>query len=258
MKNPHGYLSLVLHAHLPFIRHPEVSDFLEEDWYFEGVVETYVPLLRRFEKLRSEGIPFQVTMSVTPPLASMMNDELLTERLFHYIEKRIHLLREETNNNHGSHVHKVAKHFLDEYLEVREFLFNKYHGKLLNSFRSLRESGHLEILTCTATHGFIPLMNSESAWRDQVQTAVRTHEHFFGVRPRGMWLAECGYEEGIDKILVEAGIEYTFVDSHGILLGDPQPVYGVYAPVVTECGLSVFQLPVQSRRVGRTGRLVCR
>ena len=46
-----GYLSLILHAHLPFVRHPEHEDFLEECWLFEAITETYIPLLRCFERL---------------------------------------------------------------------------------------------------------------------------------------------------------------------------------------------------------------
>jgi 1,4-alpha-glucan branching enzyme len=41
-----GYLSLVLHAHLPFVRHPEHEKFLEESWLFEAITETYLPLSR--------------------------------------------------------------------------------------------------------------------------------------------------------------------------------------------------------------------
>ena len=44
---PQGYLSLVLHAHLPFVRHPEYPDFLEEDWLYEAIIETYVPLIQQ-------------------------------------------------------------------------------------------------------------------------------------------------------------------------------------------------------------------
>ena len=88
---PTGYLALMLHAHLPFIRHPEYPDFLEEDWFFEAVTETYVPLLSRFDQLRSERIPFRVTMTVTPPLATMLNDGLLRSRLENYIDRRLHL-----------------------------------------------------------------------------------------------------------------------------------------------------------------------
>jgi 1,4-alpha-glucan branching enzyme len=245
---PLGSLALVLHAHLPFIRHPEVSDFLEEDWFFEAVVETYAPLLRRFEKLREENIPFRLTMSVTPPLASMLDDDLLRARLADYLNKRIELLEKESAGNAGGHVRHIADHYLSEFHQCRDFIFNRHHGHLLNSFRSLYDTGHLEIITCTATHGFLPLMSEKSAWRNQVLTAVRTHEHFFGRRPRGIWLAECGYDDGVDEVLAEAGIEYTFVDSHGILFGDPQPVNGVYAPIITDNGVNVFARDPESSK----------
>ena len=75
-----GYVALVLHAHLPFVRHPE-SDFeLEEEWLFEAITETYVPLLTMFEGLKRDGIDFKMTMSMTPPLVSMLRDPLLQER----------------------------------------------------------------------------------------------------------------------------------------------------------------------------------
>ena len=44
-----GYLALVLHAHLPFVRHPESDYVLEEEWLFEAIAETYIPLLQVFE-----------------------------------------------------------------------------------------------------------------------------------------------------------------------------------------------------------------
>ena len=75
-----GYLALVLHAHLPFVRHPEYPEFLEEDWLFEGITETYIPLWQVFEGLLRDGVPFRLTMSLTPTLCAMLDDELLRER----------------------------------------------------------------------------------------------------------------------------------------------------------------------------------
>jgi len=242
-----GYLALVLHAHLPFIRHPEYPDFLEEDWFFEGCAETYLPLLRRFTQLRSEGIPFRITMSITPPLAAMMDDGLLQSRLLHYIEQRIELLEKEIASNRGGPVEPVAGHFLAEHVANRDFL-KRYGGRLIGGFRDLYDSGHLEIITCTATHGFLPLMDRMSAIQAQVRTAVRAHEHHFGRKPRGIWLAECGYDARVDPILAEAGIEYFFLDTHGILFGDPQPVYGVYAPIVTAAHVSAFARDPESSK----------
>ncbi len=243
-----GYLALVLHAHLPFIRHPEFPDFLEEDWYYEAVVETYVPLLMRFEKLRDEGIPFQLTMSVTPPLATMMEDGVLQGRLRLYIDKRIELMQKEVKRANHGHVKYLAEYYLQNLSTIKDFLFNKHQGRLINSLRGLLDSGHLEIITCTATHGFLPLMTGLPAWRAQISAAVKSHERYFGRKPRGIWLAECGYAEDVELALKEHGVEYFFTDSHGILYGEPQPLYGVYAPVITEAGVNVFARDPESSK----------
>ena len=58
-----GYLMLVLHAHLPYIRHPEDPGIMEERWLFEAITESYVPLIRTFEKLVKDGVDFKITMS---------------------------------------------------------------------------------------------------------------------------------------------------------------------------------------------------
>ena len=55
-----GYLSLVLHAHLPYVRHPEYKEFLEEDWLYEAITETYIPLLEMFENLTRDNIPWNM------------------------------------------------------------------------------------------------------------------------------------------------------------------------------------------------------
>ena len=66
-----GFLSIVLHAHLPFIRHPEHEYFLEEAWLYEAITETYIPLIHMFEGLERDRVPWRLTMSLTPSLMSM-------------------------------------------------------------------------------------------------------------------------------------------------------------------------------------------
>jgi len=39
-----GYLNLVLHAHLPYIKHPQQTDHIEQRWFYEAVIESYLPL----------------------------------------------------------------------------------------------------------------------------------------------------------------------------------------------------------------------
>src|ERR1700676_3844579 len=94
-----GSLALVLHAHLPFVRHPEHEDFLEEDWLFEAITETYIPLLIVFQRLAHDGIASKLTISLTPTLCSMLRDPLLHARYLRYIDRAIGLAREEIERN---------------------------------------------------------------------------------------------------------------------------------------------------------------
>ena len=61
---PLGYMCLVLHAHLPYVRHPEYDRFLEERWLFEAITETYIPLVKFCDRMRDERMPFKLTLFV--------------------------------------------------------------------------------------------------------------------------------------------------------------------------------------------------
>ena len=71
-----GHLCLVLHAHMPFIRHPEHEDFLEEGWLHEAILETYIPLLWTLEGLVDEGVDYRITISLSPTLVAQLGDPL--------------------------------------------------------------------------------------------------------------------------------------------------------------------------------------
>ncbi|HEY8924543.1 MAG TPA: DUF1957 domain-containing protein, partial [Polyangia bacterium] len=77
---PVGYFSLVLHAHLPFVRHPEDPTVMEEDWLYEAITGTYLPLIQIFEGLVTDHVPFRCTVSLSAPLITMLTDDLLKQR----------------------------------------------------------------------------------------------------------------------------------------------------------------------------------
>ena len=213
-----GYLSLVLHAHLPYVRHPEHDDFLEEDWFFEAVTETYIPLLRTFQRLASEGVAFRVTMSLTPPLLSMFADGLLQERYARHMRRLIEFTSKEAERTQWQpEFNQLALMYHHRFTETLKYFEEQYQRNLVTPFRELQDGGQLEIVTCGATHGFLPLMNMDpGAVRGQIHTAVDHYQRMLGRRPRGIWLPECGYAPGIDEVLKDCGIEYFLVDSHGV------------------------------------------
>src|SRR5215831_1195404 len=104
-----GYIALVLHAHLPFVRHPEHEHFLEEEWFFEAITESYIPLLRMMQRLLEECVPFKLTMSITPTLCAMLQDQLLRERYVQHLDLLIDLVeREQKRTRKDPQLHQLA------------------------------------------------------------------------------------------------------------------------------------------------------
>ncbi|RJO64729.1 MAG: DUF1957 domain-containing protein [Candidatus Omnitrophota bacterium] len=245
-----GYLCIVLHSHLPYVRHPEHEDFLEEDWLYEAITETYIPLIGMFERLISERVDFRLTMSLTPTLVSMLADPLLQERYLKHINKLIELAHKEIERTAWqSHFQSLAIMYLNQFYKARE-TFERYHRNLALAFKDFQDAGRLEIVTCGATHGYFPLLDvCRESVRAQVKVAVSHYEGVFGRKPRGIWLPECGYHPGQDEILKECGIRYFFTDSHGVLHGTPRPKYGVFAPVYCKgTGVASFARDLESSK----------
>ncbi len=241
-KKSKGYLALVLHAHLPFVRHPEANYFLEENWLFEAVTETYIPLIRVFESLTRDDVDFRVTMSISPTLSAMFTDPLLQDRYVCHINKLIELSEKELDRTcHEPHYHGLALMYYNRFLQARDTFINRYQRNLIHAFKRFQESGCLEIIACAATHGFLPNLNiNRSSVKAQIEIGVEQYRNHFGIDPKGMWLPECGFYPGLDRLLKEAGIRYFFCDSHGIMNADPQPQFGVYAPVYCPSGVAAF------------------
>jgi len=245
-----GYLSFVLHAHLPFVRHPEHDDFLEERWFYEALTETYLPLLSMMQKMDGDGINFRFTMSLTPPLISMLTDPLLQERYSRHINKLIELAEKEIDRTRYEHeFNRTAHMYLGKFMECCHLFENYYGRNIVNGFKHFQDIGKLEVITCGATHGFLPLLRaSHEAVRAQIEVAVRHYSEHFGRPPRGIWLPECGYYPRVDEILDRFGIRFFFVDTHGILCADSIPKHGVYAPLYTPSGVAAFGRDFESSR----------
>src|SRR5574344_3155147 len=99
MNKEKGYVSFILHAHLPFVHHPESENYIEEQWLYEAISETYIPLLLNFKKLEDEHVDFRITMSLTPPLLNMLDNKLLQDRYIKYLKMHIELAKKELVRN---------------------------------------------------------------------------------------------------------------------------------------------------------------
>jgi 1,4-alpha-glucan branching enzyme len=249
---PQGYLLLILHAHLPYVRHPEYDRFLEERWFFEAVTETYIPLIKFFDRLRAEGTSFKLTLSVSPTLANMMEDPLLRQRVVRHLDLSIQLAEKECDRTRDwQEVNALSWMYKQLFEEARHTFVERCGTRLIEAFKEFAQAGNLELMTCASTHGFLPLLSPEpGAVRAQVFTAVQEHERIFGQKPAGMWVPECAFYPGLDHILAEAGIRYFIVDAHAIEHAEPRPLFGVAAPLYCPSGVAAFgRHPTTSRLV---------
>lgn len=241
-----GYLCLVLHAHLPYVRHLDREDYLEEKWLYEALVESYLPLLIGWERLVAEGVDYRVTLSISPTLLIMLSDPLVHERTRKYLASRLELaLKEGKRTAQHTEEYQLAKMYQERFREIASYC-NKYQYNLIPALDNLRKSGRLELITSTATHAFLPMVATEEAIRAQIQNGLDTFALVFGYKPEGIWLPECGYTPGVDRLLREAGIRYFFVDHHAIEHATPMPRRGIHAPLLTEYGVAAFARDPQS------------
>jgi 1,4-alpha-glucan branching enzyme len=247
---PKGYLALILHAHLPYVRHPEYPEFLEEDWLFEAIAETYVPLLQRLEQLVLDGVSFKIAFTLSPTLCAMLRDPLLQDRAERYYNRAVELCRREIERNRDHpELESLARFYHDRFSSGRSYYVERCGKNLIGRFAAFQELGVVEIITCAASHGFLPLMEQfPEAVRAQIFIARDYHRECFGRDPSGIWLPECAYVSGIEATLQEANLRWFIIDAHGLMFGTPRPVCAIYSPVFTPSGVATFARDRDSSR----------
>ena len=238
-----GSLALILHAHLPFVRHPEHEHLLEEDWLFEAITETYIPLLRIMQRLVEDAVLFKVTMSISPTLCSMLQDQLLCERYVRHLNLLIDLAeREQKRNRKHPRLRELADFYFEFFSETLRLFVSQWKCDLLTMFRQLRQMGALEIVASAATHGVLPILQQQltQAARAQVLIGRDAYVEAFGAAPAGFWLPECAYAPGLESTLQEANLRWFVLDAHGLLFGKPCPRRSIYAACYTPAGPAAF------------------
>lgn len=232
----YGAFALVLHSHIPFVRKSGIWPFGEE-WLFEGLMETYIPLLDVLYDLKEQGIKAKFVVSITPVLLEQLNDSYLLKGFEEFIEKEIKRAESDIKkfaSRKEINYQRLAVFYRELFLNVRRSYYERYQRDLINAFRKLQEENCIEILTSAATHGYLPLLKRDSSIYAQIKMGVEIYRKYFGKRPRGFWLPECGYRPGyrlhmdnksyhkigLDEFLVEQGVEYFVCDTYALEGGE--------------------------------------
>ncbi|MFP4458653.1 MAG: glycoside hydrolase family 57 protein [Candidatus Zixiibacteriota bacterium] len=239
-----GYLNLVLHGHLPFVinhgRWPHGSD-----WLFEATAETYLPLLQTLEYCEKKELPIRFTMGITPVLMEQLADERFPPDFMNYIDQKVDAAvddRDHFARLSDDHREALSEMWIDFFSDVGRY-FEKIDGDIIGEFVRHHKAGRVELMTCGATHGYLPLLGTDESVRAQIQVAKQTYRRHVGEDPKGIWLPEAAYRpsyewkrpagpdrpafkrRGVEEFLYEAGIKYFFVDSHLLRGGEAVGVY---------------------------------
>ena len=250
-----GSFVFMLHSHLPYYRMAGMWPFGEENLY-ECMSETYVPLLNAISELyEEEGIKAKLTVGITPILAEQLNDHHLQEGFVEYLDTRIAAVAKDLDRypdpkvEHSQHLKYLAKYYFDWFNHIKDYFVNKYNKDLIAAFKKYQDLGCIEITTSGATHGFSPLLATDSNLNAQFKIGSDTTKRLFGKKAKGAWLPECAYRQGyefvgkdgqkkwrpaIEVTLQNNDIEYFFTESHVIEGGNSvghRRVVGIYGNI---------------------------
>jgi len=223
-----GSFTFVLHSHIPYTRKAGMWPFGEE-WLYEATSESYIPILDILNELVEEGISPKITMGFTPVLLEQLTDKYMNERFERYLFHKIDTCAKEMERFQDNRDFRRLAHFYEEYYtRILDSYEDTYSKDIVKGFRELQDNGHIELITSAATHGYLPLLSTDSAIRAQVHIGVQSYERHFKRRPRGFWLPECGYRPsskwknpingivterpGLERFLIEEKLDYFIVD----------------------------------------------
>ncbi len=220
--------SLMLHSHIPYCRKSGVWPAGEE-WLFEAMNETYIPLLMVLRQFRLDHIRPRLMIGIVPVLAEQLADEYMKDRFCQYMEDKINKAQWDIGRFRGDPSRgTIAQYWLERFERHYHAYVNEFYRDILGTLKWLQDEGLIEVLTSAATHGFLPLMEQDSSVFAQIRVRVETYSTYFGHSPRGFWLPECAYRpgqwsaklgrmrKGVDEWLADSGIEYFFVESRGL------------------------------------------
>jgi 1,4-alpha-glucan branching enzyme len=225
-----GDLAIVLHSHMPYVEGFGTYPFGEE-WLFDAVIRSYLPVLEMAEKL---------TMTVTPVLADQLEDAGAAERLRRFlIEWRIGATEADLGEV-PAECRDACEAELARYRRALELL-DAAGGDPLRPFRDAAGEGRVALAASAATHAVLPLLATRAGARLQLDAGIRSHRRRFGW-DGGFWLPECAYAPGLEWGLEEHGVRWFCVDQSA-----HEGPLDALAPIATEAG--PVALPIDWRSI---------
>ncbi len=220
----HKKLHIVLHAHLPFVlghgKWPHGNH-----WLCEAVVHCYLPLIKVLEQLPQHRLACSVVL--TPVLCEQLQNTECLSVVKEFCQQQLLTLQEPCDEQE-----RYWAQFYQSRLEQLESA-----STILSHFVELRKKGVIQVLTCAATHAYLPLLGLDGSIALQYWCARQQYQHVFGDVPVAAWVPECAvrpnyswcswlpdtgfntprYRKGVLQLLQEQGILATVVEQDTLL-----------------------------------------
>lgn len=233
-----------------------------EDWIHETILETYLPLLDTLYDLSEEGIPFRLTLGLSPVLAEQLADAAVLAHFEQVLDERIDAAQKDMayfeKEAYNEHLRFLAEWYRDAAVRLKTAFVTRFNRDLIGALRRLQDDGLIEIITTAASHAYLPLLSRDGSLNAQVKTATASYKKLFGKAPTGFWLPGYGYRPeqitdtgrqraGLEQVLAANGFKSFLVDSHAFTGRAPRSiaagdVVGVYGAVKRR-----YVLPVSAR-----------
>lgn len=232
-------LVIIFNTHIPYVLKDKDIFNEQENWIFESITETYIPLFEVLSELNTFNLNGnKAVLSFTPCTIQQLVEGKERYLKYLYLLKNIALaeIDRTTSLDKYNKRQKNKQNLSDEelkslnatarfYLERTEKSINFYENNdVLEVIKNLK---NVQLWTSTPNHNFLPIYNEETA-EYFVKRGVEDFEKNFGRMPDGFWLPECGFYPGIEKILTRNGINSTSlnINSIGFFTGNEKS--GIY------------------------------
>jgi 1,4-alpha-glucan branching enzyme len=214
-----GYLSVILTAHMPYLRafsrHPHGEEALHELTAF-GII----PALNTLYDLRESGMEVPVGLAISPILIEQLADNIVQKHFATWMDGWLAQRADDLarwERQRGDHAAYLARFYLDWGRGILSSFNDRYRRNLAAALRGLC-SGLAEPLAGAATHPYMPLVESPASIHAQLQIGLQTITRQLGRMPNGLWLPECAYHPACMPAISATDARY--------LIADPSSVAG--------------------------------
>jgi 1,4-alpha-glucan branching enzyme len=230
----------ILNTHIPYVLKEGEVFQEQENWIFESITETYIPVLEVLSEIKDCNTNGnEIILSFTPCTLKQMVEG--KERYLKYLEilknvalaeidrtqslesfNKVEKNRQNFSEEEMKNLNKTAGFYLERIEKCISFYENNDVLKFINNLKNI------QLWTSTPNHNFLPIYKKTTA-EYFIKRGIEEFEKNFNRKPDGFWLPECAFSPGIEKILTGNNIKATALNINSIAFFTGKEKSGIYS-----------------------------